>query len=45
MIRRVLQVSGIGQMFTQFQTRQAAIEGVTGTEPLGALWRRVRDRS
>ncbi len=44
-VRRTLAVSGIDQMFTLFETRQAAVDGLEATaEPLVDAWRRVRQR-
>jgi len=44
-VERSLTISGIGQMFTTFATREAAICGVNGdSESLRHAWRRVRAR-
>jgi anti-anti-sigma factor len=42
-VERSLAVSGVGEMFTAFDTREAAISGLSGTtESLRHTWRHVR---
>lgn len=44
-VERSLSISGVGQMFTVFATREAAISGLSGeSEPLRDTWRHVRPR-
>jgi anti-anti-sigma factor len=44
-VERSLTVSGIGAMFTMFDTREAAISGVRGaSDSLRHTWRQVRRR-
>ena len=45
-VERSLTISGIGQMFSAFDSRDAAIDGVTGaTGPVRDQWRRIRQSS
>lgn len=45
-VERSLEISGIGRMFTHFDSRVAAIDGIQkSTEPLQELWRSVPKRS
>ena len=45
-VERSLAVSGVGEMFTMFDTREAAISSLAGTsESLRHAWRDVRRRS
>ena len=40
-VARALEVSGIGRMFTTFDTREGAVAGMHGPDRLVDIWRRV----